>query len=98
MGVFAATTVDSTSVPPQRTTTAPSACLATLSVSIENDASLIWVCTEWGIRSASSSTVWFGRADRQESGAGPGAPDHEERDPPGSRRHRRIPSFSVTAE
>ena len=41
-----ATTVESTMVPPQRTTTAPSACLATLPVSIEMALPLSFVCTE----------------------------------------------------
>ena len=41
-----ATAVESTTVPPQRTTTDPSACLATLPVSIERELSLILICTE----------------------------------------------------
>ena len=46
MAVRDATAVDSTTVPPQRTTTDPSACLATLPVSIDSDALLILICTE----------------------------------------------------
>jgi hypothetical protein len=37
--------VDSTMVPPQRTTTAPSACLATLPVSSERGLPLSLICT-----------------------------------------------------
>src|SRR5262249_52405708 len=94
MGDRAATTVERTMVPPVRTTTAPSACLATFPVSIDNDTALIGVCTEWGIRSATSSgydeflQVGFRDGTRPNAGEGAG-------NPVGVRRHRRIPSFSV---
>jgi hypothetical protein len=45
MALLDATAVDSTMVPPQRTTTEPSACFATLPVSIDRDVLLIWTFT-----------------------------------------------------
>src|SRR5918996_4444985 len=50
LALLAATTVASTMLPPKRTTTLPSACLATFPDSIEKGRPLMSVCTFWLIR------------------------------------------------